>query len=82
MIDASKAFNRIRHDRLFEVLLERKVQAIVIRLLIAGYISQMVKVRWNRCVSEGFNVENGIKQGGIFFLGAVHPIHGCIVTET
>jgi hypothetical protein len=34
MIDASKAFDRVRHDKLFEILMERKLPAIVMRILL------------------------------------------------
>ena len=37
---------------------------IVLRLIIAMYISQMMQVRWGEIVSKQFPVGNGIKQGG------------------
>ena len=61
MIDASKAFDRVRHDRLFGVLMERKVHAIIMD----SYKRQQLRTKWNNSFSDIFMTLNGIKQGSI-----------------
>ena len=29
------------------------------------YISQNIQVKWNNCISHGYAVSNGVKQGGV-----------------
>jgi hypothetical protein len=65
MIDASKAFDRVQHDKLFEVLVKRKVPAIIIRILLDSYSRQQLRAKWNSCFSDSFTTLNGIKQGSI-----------------
>ncbi len=64
-IDASKAFDRLRHSDLFSLLLRRNMCPIVIRLLYMLYCNQKVKVRWEQHFSDSFCVQNGVKQGGV-----------------
>ena len=66
LLDASKAFNRIEYVRLFKLLRERNMCPIVLRLIIALYISQMMQVRWGEILSKQFSVGNGVKQGSVF----------------
>ena len=61
LLDASKAFDRIEYVRLFKLLRERNMCPIVLRLIIAMYISQMMQVRWGEILSK----QNGVKQGGV-----------------
>jgi len=65
LIDASKAFDRLRHDKLFNILIERRVPPIIVRFLIDNYQKQKMQVRWGSIVSRSFGVQNGVKQGGI-----------------
>ena len=65
LIDASKAFDRVRHDKLFMLLIERKLPAVVLRLLLDSYRRQQLRTCWNDCCSENFDTFNGIKQGSI-----------------
>ena len=64
-LDASKAFDRINHFKLFTTLSKRNVPMYIIRILIFWYTSQTMYVRWNNTMSTGFNVSNGVRQGGI-----------------
>jgi len=66
LIDASKAFDRLRHDKLLQILIRRKVPPAVIRLLMDAYMKQKISIRWHSNVSDTFSVSNGVKQGGIF----------------
>ena len=64
-IDASKAFDRIRHDLLFEILLERKVNPFFIRILMDSYSRQTIQTSWLGTKSRSFKCVNGVRQGGI-----------------
>ena len=65
LLDASKAFDRIEYVRLFELLRDRNMCPIVLRLIITMYISQKMQVRWGEIVSIQFSVRNGVKRGGV-----------------
>lgn len=64
-IDASKAFDRVRHDMLFLLLIERGIPAVIVRSLFDSYKRQKMRTTWNGYHSEVFGTENGIKQGSI-----------------
>ena len=64
-LDASKAFDKVNHWKLFEKLLYRNVPYIIVRLLMVWYCTQIFYVRWGSTLSTGFNVSNGVRQGGI-----------------
>ena len=64
-LDASKAFDRINHRKLFKKLLERSVPGYIVRLLSFWYANQRMCVRWGAGLSESFTVSNGVRQGGI-----------------
>ena len=51
-IDASKAFNRVCHSHLFNILEERGVCPLIRRLLLKLYKDQRIRVRWNTCLSD------------------------------
>ena len=54
-LDASKAFDRVNHFKLFTTLSKRNVPMYIIRILIFWYTSQTMYVRWNNTMSTGFN---------------------------
>ena len=64
-LDASKAFDRVRFDKLFELLIDKGVCAVVVRLLAFMYCNQECRVKWSHEVSHNFRVCNGVKQGGV-----------------
>ena len=64
-LDARKAFDRVNHWTLFDKLLRRGVAASIVQLLASWYGSQTFRVMWGSCLSEGFHVSNGVRQGGI-----------------
>ena len=64
-LDAKKAFDRVNHWKLFDKLLRRGMDVVIVKLLIAWYGSQLFHVQWGNAVSNGFNVSNGVRQGGI-----------------
>ena len=64
-LDASKAFDRVNHWKLFDKLLDRGMDTHLVKLLCSWYNSQRFHVRWGKSLSEGFSVSNGVRQGGI-----------------
>ena len=64
-MDASKAFDYVRHDILFDKLMARGVKPYLIKILSYLYTCQDFVVKWNGCLSEPFHSKNGVKQGGI-----------------
>ena len=64
-LDASKAFDRINHGKLFIKLQERGVPSYLIRILYYWYSHQTMQVRWGKTISTLLPVTNGVRQGGI-----------------
>ena len=65
LLDASKAFDRVRFDKLFELLLDRQFPALFIRFLLQTFLSQRIRVRWGNDFSKTFKGVNGVRQGGV-----------------
>ena len=66
LIDASKAFDRVCHSKLFNLLYYNNVCPIVLRLLYNIYSRSEMKVKWENSLSYTFKLINGVKQGGVF----------------
>ena len=64
-LDASKAFDRVNHSKLFDKLAKRGVPNYIIRILIFWYENQKMCVKWGCLTSELFSVSNGVRQGSI-----------------
>ena len=64
-LDASKAFDRVNHQLLFQKLEKRKVPGYILRILVFWYENQTMSVRWGNIFSDSFHVSNGVRQGGI-----------------
>ncbi len=65
LVDASKAFDRVRHDALFQLLYDRGLPPTIINFLVDSYTRQRVRAAWLGEHSETFNVINGVRQGGV-----------------
>ena len=65
LLDATKAFDCVRYDKLFELVLKKDIPGTVIRLLLDSYTRQYAYMRWNNCMSTPIKMENGVKQGGV-----------------
>ena len=74
LLDASKAFDRVQYCKLFNLLIQRGICPVVIRLLLRKYTSYILEIIitnvhfsyvicWNGSHSQLFNVSNGVKQG-------------------
>jgi hypothetical protein len=64
-IDASKAFDRVNHHKLFTKLMLRGVPGCIIRILVYWYAKQSMQVKWGNSLSAPFSVSNGVRQGGL-----------------
>ncbi len=65
LLDATKAFDRVKYCKLFRELSNRQMSPLVIRLLMYMYTNQRLWVRWGDEMSRQFGVVNGVKQGGV-----------------
>ena len=75
-LDATKAFDRVDHCKLFRELIKRDVPAIHHRLLLNMYTNSVARICWNGVFSQFFCVQNGVKQGGI-----VSPVLFCMFVD-
>ena len=64
-LDASKAFDRVNHTKLFNKMLERGLPGRITRVLIDWYGKLFCMVKWNGSFSSWFCVKSGVRQGGI-----------------
>ena len=76
-VDATKAFDRVQHDRLFQMLLDRKLPAIIIRSIMDLYSRQVMRTTWSGEVSETFQTSNGVRQGGV-----LSPVLFCVYMDS
>lgn len=65
VLDCSKAFDLCKFDKLFTLLLEKGVPAIIVRTLMHMYEEQYAWVRWGNARSVRFPIVNGTRQGSI-----------------
>ena len=65
LLDASKAFDRVHFGKLFSLLLDKKMPAVVVRLLLDNYTRQKIDTAWNGKKSREFTAVNGVRQGGV-----------------
>ena len=72
-LDASKAFDRVNHEKLFQLLLKRNIPGVIIRFLLDSYTRQQAYVKWNNATSDAIFMKNGVKQGGV-----LSPIMFCV----
>ena len=64
-LDASKAFDRVNHLKLFMKLKKRGVPLFIVRILSYWYSNQTMCVRWGGTISDKFCVSNGVRQGSV-----------------
>ena len=65
LLDASKAFDLVSLEKLFQILEKKGLPYSVMRLLIDMYQRQRVRTIWNGEVSDFFSSSNGVRQGGV-----------------
>ena len=64
-VDASKAFDRVNHCKLFTILINRGLPLFIVNLLSDWYSKLSAVVRWNGSLSTPINIYSGVRQGGI-----------------
>ena len=64
-LDATKAFDRVNHYKLFKKLNARHVPTCFVHLLQYWYAHQTMQVKWGNRLSESFLITNGVRQGGV-----------------
>jgi len=65
-LDASKAFDRINHFKLYAKLIRACLPKYFVNIVINWYSKLIAKVRWNGCYSStAFTITSGVRQGGI-----------------
>ena len=62
-VDYQKAFDRVKHDKLVEVMEKAGVPEMERRLIINLYWRQHAAVKWDGEISKGVRVERGVRQG-------------------
>ena len=65
LLDASKAFDKVEFNVLFNELRDRSLSPKNTTVLYYMYTNQECSVRWGSKHSDYFNVSNGVKQGRV-----------------
>ncbi len=63
--DATKAFDRVKYSKLFNLLIERGICPLMVRLLLNMYWLSTAVVSWNGVVCDQFKLCCGVKQGSV-----------------
>ena len=65
LLDASQAFDKVNYTKLFELLISKNINPLIIRCLLYMYTNQHLNIKWNSFMSKYFTTTNGVKQGGV-----------------
>jgi len=68
-LDASKAFDRVLHMKLFEKLIQRKLPMCFVQLLKDWYKEQTMQIKCGKHLSKPFHVINRHRRTGRHFTG-------------
>ena len=75
-IDYSKAFDRVSHIQMFNILNDMGFPRHIVAMMQALYEKQSAIVRWNGSHTKPFFIEKGVRQGCI-----LSPLLFCAYTE-
>ena len=64
-VDFSKVFDKVNYWKLFNNLLDDKINSNNIRVLAFWYCKQEVCVRWRSTISSSFTIGNDTRQGSV-----------------
>ena len=64
-IDYQKAFDRVRHDELVEIMEKEGIPELERRLIINLYWQQQAMLRWENDTTRTFEIRRGVRQGCI-----------------
>ena len=62
-VDYSKAFDKVDHGRLFDIILDMGIPRHLVELVAELYNNQEAVVRWNGQLTSWFPIEQGTRQG-------------------
>ena len=80
-LDASKAFDRVNHLKLFTILIKKGLPRFLVETIINWYEKLSVVVRWNGQVSSSLSVSSGVRQGGILSPSLFNLYVNCFITQ-
>ena len=80
-LDCTKAFDKIKHNKMFDILVEKKVCPLILRIIKNMYTLNNSKIKWSNAQSEKFFIRNGVKQGGILSLKLFDIYLDSLLTE-
>ena len=66
--DASKAFDRLCHHKLFDILMKNNVCPLSLRLLSNIYTQSTMKVKWNGVSISGPSISGPLAYGGVVWV--------------
>ena len=58
LVDAIKAFDRLNYGKLFQLMHDREMPKVIIRLIFQNYLNQNFFVKWGSVTSYSFNKLN------------------------
>ena len=61
-----EALDRVEYVKRFNILRDRWLCPIVLRLIMNMYTNQEIQVKWNTLLSSKCKTSNGVKQGGSY----------------
>ena len=64
-LDSSKAFDKINHNILFQILKDNNIPLYIINFLNYWYRNQRIYIKWCNNSSDSFPVTMGVRQGCI-----------------
>ncbi len=65
ILDETKAFDRVKYSKLFNLLIARDTCPLIGRLLLNVYLISTAFVSWNGVNSDQFKLSNGVERGGV-----------------
>ena len=79
-LDASKAFDRVNHFKLFAILIKMGLSPSFVNIIVNWYSKLFVVVRWNGYNSTPLSVLSGVRQGGILSPILFNVYVNCIIS--
>ena len=59
-LNAKKAFDRVHHLKLFNVLSDHKIPFFIIKVIVNWYSQMFASVRWNDAFSNMLPIKSGV----------------------
>ncbi len=64
-VDASKAFDRVNHFKLFSILIKQGLPKYFVCTIINWYSRLSIRVKWQNSFSTELRILSGVRQGGV-----------------